>query len=130
MTTYHWLAAFIAVNIIDAVLTLYALKLGASELNPLMRLAMRLMPAPVALLAVKGAYIIAVGAMLNDVAPWLPLPGRMRQAAIERDAFAGQQGCRHDGRGTPRPGPAEGQRAGCTAPQGANQESGEAHRQG
>lgn len=73
MTTYHWLAAFIAVNIIDAVLTLYALKLGASELNPLMRLAMRLMPAPVALLAVKGAYIIAVGAMLNDVAPWLPL---------------------------------------------------------
>ena len=73
MTTYHWLAVFVAVNILDAVLTLYALKLGASELNPLMRLAMRVMPAPMALLAVKGAYIIAVGAMLNDVAPWLPL---------------------------------------------------------
>ena len=72
MTTYHWLASFVAVNILDAVLTLYALKLGASELNPLMRAAMRVMPAPVALLAVKGAYIIAVGAMLADVAPWLP----------------------------------------------------------
>ena len=73
MTTYHWLAAFIAVNIIDAVLTLYAMRQGASEANPLMRAAMRLMPAPVALLAVKGAYIIAVGAMLTEVAPWLPL---------------------------------------------------------
>ena len=73
MTVYHWLALFVAVNIIDALLTLYALKLGASELNPLMRLAMRVMPAPMALLAVKGAYIIAVGAMLADVAPWLPL---------------------------------------------------------
>ena len=73
MTTYHWLAAFVAVNILDALLTLYALKLGASEANPLMKQAMRLMPAPVALLAVKGAYIIAVGVMLADVAPWLPL---------------------------------------------------------
>ena len=73
MTTYHWLAAFVAVNVVDAMLTLYALKLGASELNPLMRLAMRVMPAPVALLAVKVAYIIAVGVMLTEVAPWLPL---------------------------------------------------------
>ncbi len=72
MTTYHWLAVFVAVNILDALLTLYALKLGASELNPLMRAAMRVMPAPVALLAVKGAYIIAVGAMLAQLAPWMP----------------------------------------------------------
>ena len=73
MTTYHWLAAFVAVNVVDAMLTLYALKRGASEANPLMKQAMRLMPAPAALLTVKGAYIIAVGAMLADVAPWLPL---------------------------------------------------------
>ena len=73
MTPYHWLAAFGAVNIIDALLTLYAMRQGASEANPLMRAAMRVMPAPVALLAVKGAYIIAVSAMLADVAPWLPL---------------------------------------------------------
>ena len=72
MTTYHWLAAFVAVNVLDALLTLYALKLGASEANPLMKQAMRLMPAPVALLAVKGAYIIAVGVMLAEAAPWLP----------------------------------------------------------
>ena len=73
MTMYHWLALFVAVNILDAVLTLYAMRQGASEVNPLMRAAMRVMPPPAALLTVKGAYIIAVGAMLADVAPWLPL---------------------------------------------------------
>ena len=72
MTTYHWLAAFVAVNVVDAMLTLYALKLGASEANPLMKQAMRLMPAPVALLAVKGAYVVAVAVMLAEAAPWLP----------------------------------------------------------
>ena len=73
MTAYQWLAAFVAVYVLDALLTLYAMRNGATEANPLMRAAMRVMPAPVALLAVKGAYIIAVGAMLADVAPWLPL---------------------------------------------------------
>ena len=72
MTTYHWLAAFVAVNILDALLTLYALKLGASEANPLMKQAMRLMPAPVALLAIKGAYVVTVAVMLAEAAPWLP----------------------------------------------------------
>ena len=72
MTTYHWLAAFVAVNILDALLTLYALKLGASEANPLMKQAMRLMPAPAALLAVKGAYVVTVAVMLAEAAPWLP----------------------------------------------------------
>ena len=72
MTAHHWLAAFVAVNILDAMLTLYALKLGASELNPLMRLAMRVMPAPVALLLVKGVYVVAVGVMLAQLAPWMP----------------------------------------------------------
>jgi hypothetical protein len=72
MTVYHWLAAFVGVNVLDAALTLYALKLGASELNPLMRLAMRVMPAPVALMVVKGVYVVAVGVMLADAAPWLP----------------------------------------------------------
>jgi hypothetical protein len=72
MTAYHWLALFVAVNVLDSVLTLYALKLGASEANPLMRLAMRAMPAPVALLAVKGAYVVAVAVLLAEAAPWLP----------------------------------------------------------
>lgn len=57
MTTYNWFAAFVAVNILDAGLTLYALERAASEVNPLMRLAMRVMPAPVALLIVKGARL-------------------------------------------------------------------------
>ena len=72
MTAHHWLAAFVAVNVLDALLTLYALKLGASELNPLMKQAMRVMPAPVALLAIKGAYVVAVAVMLAEAAPWLP----------------------------------------------------------
>lgn len=72
MTVYHWLALFVAVNILDALLTLYALRQGATEVNPLMRAAMRMMPPAVALVAVKGAYIVAVAVWLADVAPWLP----------------------------------------------------------
>lgn len=72
MTTYHWLAVFVAVNILDAVLTLYALKRGGAEANPLMRSAMRVMPPAVALLAVKGAYVAAVAVMLAEATPWLP----------------------------------------------------------
>ncbi|MBK6928892.1 MAG: hypothetical protein IPH15_15775 [Comamonadaceae bacterium] len=34
MTVYHWLALFVAVNILDALLTLYALRQGASEGEP------------------------------------------------------------------------------------------------
>ena len=72
MTAYHWFAAFVAVNVLDAGLTLYALRQGASEVNPLMKAAMRVMPAPVALLAVKGVYVVAVGVMLAQLAPWMP----------------------------------------------------------
>lgn len=72
MTPYHWFAAFVVVNVLDAGLTLYALRQGATEVNPLMRLAMRAMPATVALLIVKGAYVVAVGVMLAQLAPWMP----------------------------------------------------------
>ena len=72
MTTYHWLAAFVAVNVLDMALTLYGLKRGAYEANPLLRLLMRKMPAAAALLAVKGVYVVAVGVMLAEAAPWLP----------------------------------------------------------
>ena len=72
MTVYHWLSAFVTVNILDAVLTLYALRQGASEVNPLMRAAMRVMPPAAALIAVKGAYVVAVAVMLAEAAPWLP----------------------------------------------------------
>ena len=72
MTADLWFAAFVAVNILDALLTLYALRQGATEVNPLMRAAMRVMPPAVALVAVKGAYIVAVAIWLGDIAPWLP----------------------------------------------------------
>ena len=73
MTVSHWFAAFVAVNILDALLTLYALRLGGAEANPLIRALMRRVHPALALAAIKGAYIVAVAVWLADVAPWLPL---------------------------------------------------------
>ena len=73
MTPYHWFAAFVAVNVADALLTLYALRLGGAEANPLIRALMRRVHPALALVIVKGAYIVAVAVWLADVAPWLPL---------------------------------------------------------
>ena len=72
MTTHAWFAAFVLVNLLDAGLTLYALKLGGTEGNPLMRALMRRVHPALVLAATKGAYIVAVGAFLPAVAPWLP----------------------------------------------------------
>ena len=72
MTPERWLAAFAAVNIIDAALTLWALKLGGSEGNPLLGALMRRVHPALVLAATKGAYIVLVGAWLPAVAPWLP----------------------------------------------------------
>ena len=72
MTPERWLAAFAAVNVLDAALTLYALKLGGTEGNPLMRALMRRVHPAMVLAVTKGSYIVAVGAFLPAVAPWLP----------------------------------------------------------
>ena len=72
MTPERWLAAFAAVNVLDAALTLYALKLGGSEGNPLLRALMRRVHPALVLAATKGAYIVLVGAWLPAVSPWLP----------------------------------------------------------
>ena len=72
MTPERWLAAFVLVNVLDAALTLYALKLGGSEGNPLLRAMMRRVHPALVLAATKGAYIVLVGAVLPAVAPWLP----------------------------------------------------------
>ena len=72
MTPELWLAAFAAVNVLDAALTLYALKLGGSEGNPLLGALMRRVHPALVLASTKGAYIVAVGAFLPAVAPWLP----------------------------------------------------------
>ena len=73
MTAHAWFAAFVVVNILDAALTLWALRAGGTEANPLIRALMRRLPAAAALVLVKGAYIVAVAVWLADVAPWLPL---------------------------------------------------------
>lgn len=73
MTPYHWFAAFVAVNVADALLTLYALRLGGAEANPLIRALMRRVHPALALVIVKGAFVVAVAVWLADVAPWLPL---------------------------------------------------------
>ena len=72
MTPERWLAVFVLVNVLDAALTLYALKLGGSEGNPLLGALMRRVHPALVLAVTKGAYIVAVGAWLPAVAPWLP----------------------------------------------------------
>ena len=72
MTADLWFAAFVAVNILDALLTLYALKLGGAEGNPLLGALMRRVHPALVLAATKGAYIVLVGAWLPAVSPWLP----------------------------------------------------------
>ena len=72
MTADLWFAAFVAVNILDALLTLYAIKLGGSEGNPLLGALMRRVHPALVLAVTKGSYIVAVGAFLPALAPWLP----------------------------------------------------------
>ena len=72
MTTHAWFAAFVVVNILDAALTLWALRAGGTEANPLIRALMRRVHPALALAGIKGAYIVLVGAWLPAVAPWLP----------------------------------------------------------
>ena len=72
MTPERWLAAFVLVNVLDAALTLYALKLGGSEGNPLLGALMRRVHPALVLAGIKGAYIVAVAIWLGDIAPWLP----------------------------------------------------------
>jgi len=72
MTAHAWFAAFVVVNILDAALTLWALRAGGTEANPLIRALMRRLPAAAALALVKGAYVVAVGVMLAQLAPWMP----------------------------------------------------------
>ena len=72
MTPERWLAVFVLVNVLDAALTLYALKLGGSEGNPLLGALMRRVHPALVLAATKGAYIVLVGEWLPAVAPWLP----------------------------------------------------------
>ena len=72
MTDYAWFAAFIAVSVADAALTLYALKIGGAEANPLLRALMRKLHPALALVLVKGAGLVAIGVWWAALSPWLP----------------------------------------------------------
>ncbi len=68
-----WLYIFIAATTLDAVLTLYGLKLGIAEANPLMRGLMRVLGAPVALAFSKMLGIATFAAMYQMWALYMPL---------------------------------------------------------
>lgn len=70
--TELWLVAFVAVNLLDMALTLYGLKRGAYEANPLLRLMMKKMPAAAALALTKGVLIVAVALLIDQIGRDLP----------------------------------------------------------
>ena len=70
--TELWLVALVVVNALDAGLTIHALKLGATELNPLLRLLMRKLPAVLALALTKGVLIVAAVLMRDQIERELP----------------------------------------------------------
>lgn len=70
---YAWFALFMVATIADAALTLYALKHGGYEANPVMRRLMAVMTPPVALFVVKALHATAVFAALQFIVLWLPV---------------------------------------------------------
>lgn len=69
-----WFALFVAFSLIDALLTIYALKCGwLKEGNFVLRFVMRYVPAPVALLGIKGMQAsLVLGSLQINIAV-LPL---------------------------------------------------------
>lgn len=78
---YTWLTLFMIATIADGVTTLYALKHGGREANPVMRFAMRAVTPPVAIFAIKGlnAAMVFSSILINIL--WLP-PAAMFFMAI------------------------------------------------
>jgi len=70
--TELWLVALVVVNALDAGLTIHALKLGATELNPLLRLLMRKLPAVLALALPKGVLIVMAVVVRDQIERELP----------------------------------------------------------
>ena len=70
---YTWFALFVAVNLLDALTTIKALKMGGREINPLMALVMRQVGVTPALLILKGAMLYWVFSHLGLVILYLPL---------------------------------------------------------
>lgn len=60
-------AVFVALNVLDAAMTLRILKAGGMELNPLMRWFFSKMPPLAAMVLLKGAAITTVGYFLGEL---------------------------------------------------------------
>ena len=69
----QWLYIFIAATTLDAALTLYLLKLRRTEANPLLRVFVRAVGAPVALAFSKMLGIATFAAMYQMFALYMPL---------------------------------------------------------
>ena len=70
---YTWLTIFMIATITDAALTVYSLSKGGREANPVMRLAMRFLPVPVALFFLKGLQAAMVFSSMQMNILYLPL---------------------------------------------------------
>ena len=68
-----WFALFFVASLLDAVTTLYALNKGGYEANPVLRLLMARMPAPMALFAVKVPQAAALWASLQVNILYMPV---------------------------------------------------------
>lgn len=69
---YAWFALFALATSADAALTLYALKQGGYEANPVMRKLMGILTPPVALFVVKSAGAATLFASMQYLVLWLP----------------------------------------------------------
>lgn len=70
---YTWFALFVLVNVLDAITTVKALKLGGKELNPLMARMMAVVGEVPALVIMKAAMLYFTFTNLGIVILYLPL---------------------------------------------------------
>lgn len=70
---YTWFALFVLVNVLDAITTVKALKLGGKELNPLMARMMGMVGVIPALVIMKVAMLYFTFTNLGIVILYLPL---------------------------------------------------------
>lgn len=70
---HTWLIIFIVVTMLDALLTLYALKIGGKEANPIINFLMRKVSPPIALGIIKLFSIALIYFTLQVTAVYLPI---------------------------------------------------------
>ena len=68
-----WFALFVLGTLGDALLTIYALKRGAMEVNPLMKWLMGKTSPVVALAALKVPAVVGIFGAMQSIVAWLPV---------------------------------------------------------